>query len=85
MPTEPTAPTNPTQPTKPTKPTKPGETTTKPDHSQTEPPTTQKPEPELPKTGQLKWPVAVLAGAGGLLICCGLILRGKGKREEDER
>ena len=83
--TEPTTPgettTEPTRPTKPTKPTEPEKTT---DHTKTEPKTTQPREPELPKTGQLKWPVAVLAGAGGLLICLGLIVRGAGKREEDE-
>ena len=82
-PTTPTTPTTPgetTEPTKPTKPTTPEDTT---DHTQTEPPTTQPPSPELPKTGQLKWPVAVFAGVGGLLICCGLILYEIGKREED--
>ncbi len=84
QPTVPTLPTEPTTPTNPTKPTNPDETTTKPDHSRTEPQTTQPQEPELPRTGQLKWPVAVLAGFGGLLLCCGAILRSAGKREEDE-
>ena len=88
-PTEPTVPTGSTTPSEPTTPTKPSKTTEPSvpedttDHSKTEPSTTQPPSPELPNTGQLKWPVAVCAGVGGLLICCGLILYGIGKREED--
>ena len=82
-PTSPDTPTEPGEPTKPTKPTKPGEETTAPDHSKTEPrTTTEKPE-ELPKTGQLKWPVPVLAGAGLLLLALGALLRLLDRREED--
>ena len=37
------------------------------------------PPPEIPKTGQLWWPVGLLAGAGALLLIGGLMLR---RREE---
>ncbi len=71
-PTEPTDPSDPTEPTKPSDPTEP----TKP--SEPTVPT----KPDLPQTGQLKWPVPVLAlsGVGCILLGC-LIKR---QREEDE-
>lgn len=37
----------------------------------------------LPQTGQLKWPVPVLAAAGLVLITAGVIV-GKGKKQKDE-
>lgn len=35
-------------------------------------------KPELPQTGQLWWPVSILAGVGMVLLALGLIRRGKG-------
>lgn len=53
----------------------------------TEPPTeaTKAPPPpgSLPQTGQLNWPVPVLAVLGMLLFAAGWMLRFKGKRSED--
>lgn len=43
-------------------------------------PTTTEPEEELPPTGQVNWPVPVLAVVGCFLILLGLCLR-KGRRE----
>lgn len=45
----------------------------------TVPPSTQPEDPKLPQTGQLNWPVPVLAAAGLGLFTLGLILR---KKEE---
>ena len=38
------------------------------------------PPPEIPPTGQLNWPVPVMASLGGLLLVLGLILCARGKR-----
>lgn len=46
------------------------------------PPVTPPPPPDLPQTGQLWWPVPVLASAGMLLLLLGLI-RQKGSKDED--
>ncbi len=43
---------------------------------------TQPPEPDLPQTGQLNWPIPTLAAAGMLLVAIGLVLRSK-KREQN--
>ena len=45
----------------------------------TVPPSTQPEDPKLPQTGQLNWPVPVLAAAGLGLFTLGLVLR---KKEE---
>lgn len=57
--------------------------------AQTEPPSeeTQPPkptEPSLPQTGQLNWPVPMLAVAGLMLFTLGFILRFTKKRASDE-
>lgn len=39
------------------------------------------PNPKLPQTGQLNWPVPVLAGSGLLLFALGLALYRKGREE----
>ena len=57
-------------PTEPTEPTRPAE-----------PP---KPEDHLPQTGQLNWPVPVMAAAGMLLMVGGICLHVSGKRKRDE-
>lgn len=45
-------------------------------------------EPEtlqrLPQTGQINWPVPVLAVSGGVLFLSGLILRQQGKKDTAE-
>ena len=52
---------------------------------ETEPTETTKPSgSKLPQTGQMNWPVPVLASAGMLLIAAGLCLRNSGKRKTDE-
>ena len=43
---------------------------------------TPTPPPKLPQTGQLNWPVPVLAGLGALLIVLGLLLRLSARRDE---
>lgn len=48
----------------------------------TVPPTT--PGPDLPQTGQLNWPVPVLAASGLLLFTLGWMLRGGRKKETNE-
>ena len=63
-PTDPTVPTDPTGPTDPTDPGTPGEPDKPADRSD-----------DLPQTGQLKWPVPVLAGAGALLLLAGALLK----------
>lgn len=47
-----------------------------------EPPT---PPPNLPQTGQLNWPVPVMASSGAILLIIGLILCTVGKRREREK
>lgn len=47
------------------------------------PPNTPPPPPELPQTGQLNWPIPVMAVAGCLLFIIGLILYGGRKRTVD--
>lgn len=89
--TEPTEPsTEPTEPsTEPsTEPTAPEETTVPEETTQptpTEPkPTKPKPDPgKLPQTGQLNWPVPVLATLGLLLLVAGIFLR-SGKKTVQE-
>lgn len=93
-PTEPsTEPTDPgTEPTVPstepsTEPTAPEETTVPEETTQpvpTEPkPTKPKPDPDkLPQTGQLNWPVPVLATLGLLLLIAGIFLRSKKQVQE---
>lgn len=49
----------------------------------TEPP--PPPPPELPKTGQLKWPVPVMAAAGIALLIIGCILRASRKKYAHEK
>jgi hypothetical protein len=44
------------------------------------PPPPPPPPPEIPPTGQLNWPVPVMASLGGLLLVLGLILCARGKR-----
>ncbi len=41
-------------------------------------------EPTLPQTGQLNWPVPVLAVAGLTLLVLGIVLYGKGKKCEKD-
>ena len=38
---------------------------------------------DLPQTGQLWWPVPMLAGAGVLLLLAGLIQRRRGEYDEE--
>lgn len=45
----------------------------------TVPPTT--PDEKLPQTGQLNWPVPVLALSGAVLLILGFVLRAAGKKE----
>ena len=42
--------------------------------AETEPSTTKEPEPFLPQTGQLNWPVPVLAAFGLIFTACGVLL-----------
>ena len=69
-PTDPDAPSNPDKPSDPNKPSNPNKPT-KPD------------VPKLPQTGQLNWPVPVLAAGGLCLLLLGRVLRG-GKRGRHE-
>lgn len=79
VPTEPTEPTQPSVPTEPSKPTEPTEPSTEPT---TEPPTEPtEPEPELPDTGLLWWPVPLMLAMGLVLVILGTIFR---RRETDE-
>lgn len=48
------------------------------------PPPTTPPPPTLPQTGQLNWPVPVLAVSGMALFAIGWVLRYTGKREDNE-
>lgn len=76
---QPTEPTNPTEPTKPTEPAKPTEPTAP---AGSTPPSSSTPDqPKIPQTGQLWWPVPVLACAGFFFIAAGLIRR---RRDSDE-
>lgn len=54
----------------------------KPVPETTEPPETKPPQEQLPQTGQLNWPVPVLAVSGLALLIAGLAL--KGRKESDE-
>lgn len=77
LPTEPDKPTPPDQPDTPDKPTKP-DTPSNPDKP------TKPDVPKLPQTGQLNWPVPVLAAGGLCLLLLGRVLRsGKRGRHED--
>ena len=49
------------------------------------PPQTPPPPPELPPTGQLNWPIPVVAGTGCLLFIIGLILYSSRKRTIDAK
>lgn len=69
--TEPTEPSEPSEPTEPSEPSEPTEPSI-PD------------EPGLPQTGQLNWPVPILAASGLLLFLLGWFLR-YGKRESYEK
>lgn len=42
------------------------------------------PPPKLPQTGQLNWPVPILALGGLALLACGWALRYAGKREDED-
>lgn len=49
---------------------------------ETVPPTTAPPPPEeMPQTGQLNWPVPVLAIGGAAMLILGFVLRTSGKKE----
>jgi len=49
---------------------------------ETVPPTTKPPhDPTLPQTGQLNWPVPVMAIGGAVLLILGFVLRTAGKKE----
>lgn len=48
------------------------------------PPTTEPTPPDIPQTGQMKWPVPVLAIGGLLLIALGVILHTSGKKKTHE-
>lgn len=79
LPTEPDTPTPPDQPDAPDKPTNP-DTPSNPD----KPSNPSNPDvPKLPQTGQLNWPVPVLAAVGLCLLLLGRVLRG-GKRGRHE-
>lgn len=80
-PDTPTEPTGPNQPTTPTEPTNPNQPTTPTTPTNPSTPTTTTSKPTLPQTGQLNWPVPVLAAAGLSLCAAGwLIQRRKGNR-----
>lgn len=51
---------------------------------ETTPPETEPPSGNLPQTGQLNWPVPLLASAGLLLVVLGWMLRNGGRRRSDE-
>ena len=83
-PTEPTetiSPTAPSDPTGPSEPTAPSEST---EPSQPTEPTapTEPDKPGLPQTGQLWWPVPVMAFAGVLLFLLGWLRRKESRYEE---
>ena len=50
-----------------------------------EPPPPPPPPPELPKTGQLNWPIPVMAVLGAMLMVIGLILCRNRKRDGYEK
>ena len=68
-PTDPSDPTDPDDPTKPTTPTTPP----KPN------------DPNLPQSGQLNWPVPVLAGSGLLMIVIGLLILSGRRKDSYEK
>lgn len=83
-PTDPTDPSNPTDPAEPSNPTDPGKPTPPEPSDPAKPTQPAKPsKPSLPQTGQLWWPVPVLACSGMLLIIVGL-LRRRGNPDENE-
>ncbi|MBR5446887.1 MAG: LPXTG cell wall anchor domain-containing protein [Clostridia bacterium] len=49
------------------------------------PPPPPPPPPELPQTGQLNWPVAVMGAGGAVLLIVGLILCADRKRRDSEK
>jgi len=69
METEPTTPSGTTEPTEPSNPTAPTDPT--------------KPIDVLPQTGQLNWPIPVLAIAGGVLLLIGAFVLLRGRKERD--
>lgn len=75
VPTDPTNPTNPTNPTDPTVPTDPTNPTnpasTKDDEDHPNESSEQSDKTKLPQTGQLNWPILVLASAGIALFMIG--------------
>lgn len=42
------------------------------------------PPPDLPQTGQLKWPVPVLIAGGMVFVCAGLIVKFRKQPDEDQ-
>ena len=70
-PTEPTGPSTPTEPTEPTGPSTP-----------TEPTEPTEPGGDSPQTGQLNWPVPVMAILGIFCLCLGMFFTTKEKKEE---
>lgn len=55
-------------------------------HQQPEPTApTESPEPDLPQTGQLNWPIPALAALGLCLFCIGCALRFVRKKNSDEK
>lgn len=73
--TSPTEPENPTDPKKPNNPNHPGTPTTPENPSPIPSTPSQSGTPTLPQTGQLKWPVPVLASLGLCLFLLGFWLR----------
>lgn len=57
-----------------------GLTPTKPD----DPPSDDPPPPDLPQTGQLQWPIPVLAIGGLLMVVFGICLRVCGRKKDHE-
>lgn len=82
-PTEPSEPTNPSEPTDPSDPTGPSESTEPTVPSDPSDPTkpTEPDKPTLPQTGQLWWPVPLMAIAGLVLFLLGWLRR---KERADE-
>lgn len=80
-PTEPSEPTEPTGPSQPTEPTGPSEPTEPTGPSQPTEPTTPS-GGDSPQTGQLNWPIPVMAVLGVFCLCLGCFFALKGKKEE---
>lgn len=85
VPTEPTEPFEPTEPTRPSEPTVPEESTEPTEPTETTVPAepTEPTEPGLPPTGQLRWPVPMLAVCGIALFLFGAVLC-FGRKEKHE-